>query len=57
MDTACSSSGYALDAAYKNIQDGTCDAALVGGVHLVLNIATTTDYNKYVTNLDSSLMA
>jgi acyl transferase domain-containing protein len=46
MDTACSSSGFALDTAFKNIQEGTCDAALVGGTHLVLSPISTSAYHK-----------
>lgn len=46
VDTACSSAGFALDVACKYIQDGTCDAALVGGAHLVLNLFSTTEYKR-----------
>ncbi|XP_047538559.1 fatty acid synthase-like [Vanessa atalanta] len=37
VDSACSSSMYALEHAYKAIRDGHCDAAIVGGCHLCLN--------------------
>ncbi|XP_071447989.1 fatty acid synthase-like [Hetaerina americana] len=37
VDTACSSSMYALEHAYRAIQDGRCDAALVGGCNLTLH--------------------
>lgn len=37
IDTACSSSMYALDSAYSALQSGECDAALVGGTNLLLH--------------------
>ncbi|XP_050425474.1 fatty acid synthase [Adelges cooleyi] len=37
VDSACSSSLYALEHAYKAIRDGHCDAALVGGCNLCLH--------------------
>ncbi|XP_046964411.1 fatty acid synthase-like [Vanessa cardui] len=37
VDSACSSSMYALEHAFKAIRDGHCDAALVGGSHLCLH--------------------
>nr|XP_026498401.1 fatty acid synthase-like [Vanessa tameamea] len=37
VDSACSSSMYALEHAYKAIRDGHCDAAIVGGSHLCLH--------------------
>ncbi|CRL02266.1 CLUMA_CG015087, isoform A [Clunio marinus] len=46
VDTACSSSAYALDLAFKCLQDGSCDAALVGGTQLSLNITTTTEFKR-----------
>eukprot|EP01053_Blabericola_migrator_P011634 Blabericola_migrator_1__11633@NODE_6_length_26506_cov_44_936268_g5_i0_p1_GENE_NODE_6_length_26506_cov_44_936268_g5_i0NODE_6_length_26506_cov_44_936268_g5_i0_p1_ORF_typecomplete_len7931_score1366_80ketoacylsynt/PF00109_26/5_6e73ketoacylsynt/PF00109_26/1_5e75ketoacylsynt/PF00109_26/1_2e70ketoacylsynt/PF00109_26/3_7e59Ketoacylsynt_C/PF02801_22/5_4e33Ketoacylsynt_C/PF02801_22/5_1e43Ketoacylsynt_C/PF02801_22/2e38Ketoacylsynt_C/PF02801_22/2e24Acyl_transf_1/PF00698_21/5e55Acyl_transf_1/PF00698_21/6_9e7 len=36
IDTACSSSLVALDSAAHHLQDGKCEAALVGGVNLML---------------------
>ncbi|XP_066144652.1 fatty acid synthase-like [Euwallacea fornicatus] len=36
-DTACSSSMYALEHAYKSIRLGLCDRAIVGGTNLCLN--------------------
>ncbi|XP_065219793.1 fatty acid synthase isoform X2 [Planococcus citri] len=37
VDSACSSSLYALEHAYKAIRDGVCDAAIVGGCNLCLH--------------------
>ncbi|KFB44202.1 fatty acid synthase S-acetyltransferase [Anopheles sinensis] len=37
LDTACSSSMYALDRACKAIRQGQCDAALVAGTNLTLH--------------------
>ncbi|XP_055593806.1 fatty acid synthase-like [Uranotaenia lowii] len=37
IDTACSSSMYAFDIAYKNIKNGICDSALVLGSNLTLH--------------------
>uniref|UniRef100_A0A8D8UL46 Fatty acid synthase n=1 Tax=Cacopsylla melanoneura TaxID=428564 RepID=A0A8D8UL46_9HEMI len=37
VDSACSSSLYALEHAYKSIRDGHCDAAFVGGCNLCLH--------------------
>ncbi|KAF9408342.1 hypothetical protein HW555_011931 [Spodoptera exigua] len=37
IDTACSSSFYALVHAYRAIRDGHCDAAIVGGCNLCLH--------------------
>lgn len=37
LDTACSSSFYALSAAVEDIKGGKCDAAIVAGSNLILN--------------------
>lgn len=37
LDTACSSSGIALDVAMQYLGSGCCDAALVAGSNLILN--------------------
>ncbi|KAG5683715.1 hypothetical protein PVAND_012980 [Polypedilum vanderplanki] len=36
LDTACSSSGYALDCAFHYLNSGVCDAAIVAGTQLTL---------------------
>lgn len=36
VDTACSSALVAIDQACRNLRDGTCDAALAGGVNALL---------------------
>ncbi|MCG8316877.1 MAG: type I polyketide synthase [Pseudomonadales bacterium] len=46
MDTACSSSLVALHSACQALRAGECDAALSGGVHLVLNPAVSIVFAK-----------
>lgn len=46
LDTACSSSMFALDAAYRSIRSGECDAALIGGCNLVLHPYVTLQFAK-----------
>ncbi|XP_070505887.1 fatty acid synthase-like [Chironomus tepperi] len=46
IDTACSSSAYALDTAYRYIESGVCDSALVGGSQIILNCGSTLEYTK-----------
>lgn len=48
IDTACSSSMYALDAAFSAIRNGECDAALVGGSNLLLHPYTTLQFARFV---------
>lgn len=46
IDTACSSSMYALDCAFKAIRNGDCDAAIVGGCNLLLNPYSTLQFAR-----------
>lgn len=46
IDTACSSSMYALDMAYRAILTGECDAAIVGGTNLMLHPYVTLQFAR-----------
>lgn len=46
LDTACSSSMYALDCAFSAIRNGECDAALVGGSNLILHPYVTLQFAR-----------
>lgn len=46
IDTACSSSLLALENAFHAIRQGQCDAALVGGVNLLLKPNTSVQFMK-----------
>ncbi|XP_063817309.1 fatty acid synthase [Pseudophryne corroboree] len=46
IDTACSSSLLALENAYKAIYHGQCNAAIVGGVNLLLKPNTSVQFMK-----------
>ena len=46
LDTACSSALTALHYACQSLRQGECDAALTGGVHLVLNPAISIVFAK-----------
>lgn len=48
LDTACSSSMYALDAAFSALRNGECDAALVGGSNLILHPYVTLQFARYL---------
>lgn len=48
IDTACSSSMYALDAAFTSIRMGECDAALVGGSNFCANPHVTRQFARSV---------
>lgn len=47
LDTACSSSMYAFDFAYRSILTGECDAAIVGGVNLLLQPYLTLQFARF----------
>lgn len=47
IDTACSSSMYAFDVAYTAMQNGECDAAIVGGTNLLLHPSETLQFARY----------
>lgn len=46
IDTACSSSMYALDCAFSAMRTGECDAALVGGANLILHPYVTLQFSR-----------
>lgn len=46
MDTACSSSLLALEQAVSAIRSGHCDAALVGGVNLLLKPQSSLQFHR-----------
>lgn len=46
VDTACSSSLFALDLAFNAMRNGECDAALVGGVNLLLHPHVTLQFAR-----------
>lgn len=46
MDTACSSSMYALDYAYKLMASGECDSVIVGGANLLLQPYVTLQFAR-----------
>ena len=46
LDTACSSSMYALDSAFTAMRNGECDAALVGGSNLLLHPYVTLQFAR-----------
>lgn len=46
-DTACSSSMYALDNAYKSMLIGECDAAIVAGVNILLHPYVHLQFARY----------
>lgn len=46
IDTACSSSGYALDQAFTAFRCGQIDFAIVGGCNLILNPETSENLSK-----------
>lgn len=46
VDSACSSSLYALEHAYKSIRDGHCTAAIVGGCNLCLHPYVSLQFSR-----------
>ena len=46
LDTACSSSLVAIDQACRNLRQGTCEAALVGGVNALLDPGAFVAFSK-----------
>lgn len=48
IDTACSSSMYALDMAFTAMRNGECDAAIVGGANLLIHPYTSLQFARYV---------
>ena len=46
LDTACSSSLYCIENAYRAINDGLCDTAIVGGVNLCLHPYTSLQFYR-----------
>lgn len=51
LDSACSSSLYALENAYRSMMDGQCDAALVGGANLCLHPYVSLQFSRLGTFL------
>ncbi|KAK3908916.1 Fatty acid synthase [Frankliniella fusca] len=46
VDSACSSSLYAMEHAYKSIRDGHCDSAIVGGCNLCLHPYVSLQFSR-----------
>lgn len=46
IDTACSSSMYAIENAFRAIRDGLCDCAIVGGSNLCLSPYVTLNFYR-----------
>lgn len=46
LDTACSSSMYAMHSAISAMRSGQCDAAIVGGVNLVLKPTSSLQFHR-----------
>lgn len=44
IDTACSSSMYAMENAYRAMRDGLCDSAIVGGTNICLSPLVTLQF-------------
>ena len=48
LDTACSSSMYALDNAFTALRNGEIDAAIIGGSNLLLHPFVTLQFARFV---------
>lgn len=48
VDSACSSSLYALEHAFRAIRDGHCDSAIVGGSNLCLHPYVSLQFSRYI---------
>lgn len=46
IDTACSSSMYALDMAFTAMRNGECDSAIVGGANLLIHPYTSLQFAR-----------
>lgn len=46
VDSACSSSLYAMEHAYKSIRSGQCDYAIVGGANLCLRSHVSVQFSR-----------
>lgn len=46
VDSACSSSLYALEQAYRAIREDQCDSALVGGCNLCLHPYVSLQFSR-----------
>ena len=51
LDTACSSSMYALDNAFTAMRNGEIDAAIIGGANLLLHPFVTLQFARFVSRL------
>ena len=47
LDTACSSSMYAIEHAYRAMRNGLCDSAIVGGSNLCLHPYVSLHFFRY----------
>lgn len=50
LDSACSSSLFALEHAFRALQDGQCDAAIVGGANLCLHPYVSLQFSRLGTS-------
>ncbi|CAG9806916.1 unnamed protein product [Chironomus riparius] len=46
LDTACSSTGYALDFAFNAIRIGECEAAIVGGTNIIIDESSSVHFAR-----------